>query len=362
MLDANNVHTIFSIEGAPPGTVIEVYQFQFKLAPEEAYKTSTDACTNLALPNGDAELDPFSPFPYQAPSYWPALIVAQDEDNLSNHFFRVFGRGRSYHNGIQWDSSIGCISNNAVYGIKFDYRVLAYEGDKTPSRNDRIELLLKIKRADNRDDWYTMATCYYTPDEIGSWKTCDTAYTIPSDAVREGDIQNQFIFQAATYVDYDLDNISIPQGSGPINAVTVDAAVDGKWGVGAELLITSHTQDWWQEQVRTITAIQASDETGFVDLFLNDTIKAPTTMKDSSLYATEVAILSRNIKVQGAEDDPDPLHGGHMIILHTPGDGQDIVGLEVTNMGQAGNLGRYVSNEITWILDNAFDVPCHLSI
>jgi len=29
------------------------------------------------------------------------------------------------------------------------------------------------------------------------------------------------------------------------------------------------------------------------------------------------------------------------MILATPGDGQDIVGLEVTNMGQAGNLGRY---------------------
>ena len=50
-----------------------------------------------------------------------------------------------------------------------------------------------------------------------------------------------------------------------------------------------------------------------------------------------------NIKIQGAEDDSDVLHGGHLMILATPGDGQDIVGLEVTNMGQAGNLGRYVS-------------------
>ena len=93
MLDATNVHTSFHFEGLPPGVAIEVYQFEFKLAPEEAYRTSSDVCTDLALPNGDAELDPMSPFPYQTPSWHPNLIVVQDEDNLSNHFFRVIGRG-----------------------------------------------------------------------------------------------------------------------------------------------------------------------------------------------------------------------------------------------------------------------------
>ena len=117
----------------------------------------------------------------------------------------------------------------------------------------------------------------------------------------------------------------------------------GKWDVGAEVLITSHTSSWNDEQVRKIAQIEASEESGYVNIVLDDTIKAPTTMNDDPRFVTEIAILDRNIRVQGADDDPDPLHGGHLIVLHTPGDGQDIVGLEVTNMGQAGNLGRYVS-------------------
>lgn len=338
MLDATNVHTSFHFEGVYPGIAIELYHFEFKLAPEEAYRTSSDVCTDLAPPNGDAELDPMSPFPYQTLAWLPNLFVVQDEENLSNHYFRVIGRGNSWHNGIQWDTALGCITNNAVYGVKFDYRLHASE-ENTPELTDSVRVRLKIKRADNSDSWYYMAKC--SPDEIGSWKTCDATFTIPSDAVREGDILNEIYFEMPPYLEYDVDNISFKKGSGPITAVTVDASVDGKWGVGAEVLITSHTQDWDDDQVRLITDVRASEEAGKVDIVFNESISPPTTMKDNSLYATEIAILSRNIKVQGADDDPDPLHGGHMIILHTPGGGQSIVGLEVTNMGQAGNLGRY---------------------
>ena len=158
-------------------------------------------------------------------------------------------------------------------------------------------------------------------------------------------MEYEIILETERTIDYDIDNISIVQTSGPINAIVVEDSVEEKWGVGAEVLITSHTNKWDEEQVRTVTKIESSDESGFVNIFLNATIRAPTTMKDDSMYATEVAILSRNIRIQGAKDDPDVLHGGHLMIMATPGDGQDVVGLEVLNMGQAGNLGRYVSSQ-----------------
>ena len=123
MLESTNIYSIFSFQGALPGVAIEIYEFEFKLAAEEAYRSPSDACPDLAPPNGDAELDPLSTFPYKADAYYTNVVVAQDEDNLSNHFFRISGRGYSYHNSLRWNTAIGCITSNAVYRVKVDYRL-----------------------------------------------------------------------------------------------------------------------------------------------------------------------------------------------------------------------------------------------
>jgi hypothetical protein len=208
-----------------------------------------------------------------------------------------------------------------------------------------------VKRENNKDYWYEMARCSASSSSSsgGGWNSCDELYTVPEDLVRNGDQKYEILMEVTKRVDYDIDNIKIVQTSGPINSIVVEDSVVGKWGVGAEVLLTSHTNRWDEEQVRTITGIEEAGDgdndqstpAGYVTLQLNSTIKAPTSIQDDPLYATEVAILSRNIRIQGAKDDPDPLHGGHLMVFLTPGNGQSIVGVEVTNMGQAGNLGRY---------------------
>ena len=343
MLNSENVYTTFSFEGSKPGVVIELYDFEFKLASPEAYRSVGDVCTDLAPPNGDAELDPKSPFPYKTDAWYTNMVVVQDQDtNLGNHYFRIHGRGNSHHNSARWDAAVGCMTTNAVYNIKADYRLHPDERVPNPE-NHGFRVRLKVKRADNKDSWYYMAICEDSEVEVGVWNTCEKVFTVPDGVVREGDLQYEIVLETDRYINYDVDNISIIQSTGPINAVVVEDSVAGKWDVGAEVLITSHTSRWNDEQVRKIAQIEASEESGYVNIVLDDTIKAPTTMNDDPRFVTEIAILDRNIRVQGADDDPDPLHGGHLIVLHTPGDGQDIVGLEVTNMGQAGNLGRYVS-------------------
>jgi hypothetical protein len=52
--------------------------------------------------------------------------------------------------------------------------------------------------------------------------------------------------------------------------------------------------------------------------------------------SAEVALLTRNIVIQGA---PEGLIGGHFIVYSTE-TSQVIVGLELFNMGQQGRLGR----------------------
>jgi G8 domain len=110
------------------------------------------------------------------------------------------------------------------------------------------------------------------------------------------------------------------------------------WAPGAEILITSHTRVWNEHLVRTIESI--STVSGKTALQLNETIVRPTTLVEDKNFATEVALLSRNVLIQGGSD-PSPWHGGHFMVHNTPAQRQWVQGVEFRNMGQQGLLGRY---------------------
>lgn len=124
-----------------------------------------------------------------------------------------------------------------------------------------------------------------------------------------------------------------------VDAIVIEDNVIDKWSEGAEILITSHTRVWNEQQVRTIKSV-APAESGYVRVELDSSIVRPTTWKDSQDFAVEVALLSRNIKFMGGYDS-NPDHGGHFMVMHTPDVDQRVEGVEVRNFGQQGNLGRY---------------------
>ena len=111
--------------------------------------------------------------------------------------------------------------------------------------------------------------------------------------------------------------------------------------MGAQVLVTSHTQRYDDEQVRTITSISSHSLPGYVVVELDSTILRPTTMLENPDFAVEVALLARNVVFEGADDDPNQLHGAHLIVFHTPLVKQKLEGVEFVNFGQQGNLGRY---------------------
>lgn len=116
--------------------------------------------------------------------------------------------------------------------------------------------------------------------------------------------------------------------------------VKGKWAIGAQILITSHTRIWNEHQQRTITKIVDSSVSGYVAVTLDSAIIRPTTIVESKEYAVEVALLSRNILLVGGTDTT-ARHGGHLMIMQTPNVVQSIIGLELRNFGQQGELGKY---------------------
>jgi G8 domain len=128
---------------------------------------------------------------------------------------------------------------------------------------------------------------------------------------------------------------------GPSNnpdTIYVPNSVLGKWGVGAEILITPHTRVWNENQVRIIKSVSLSDR--FAKIQLDSPILRPTTVSESGDFAVEVALLSRNIVFEGGSDKT-ARHGGHFMIMHTPTVIQTIDGVDLQNFGQQGNLGRY---------------------
>jgi hypothetical protein len=128
-------------------------------------------------------------------------------------------------------------------------------------------------------------------------------------------------------------------GAGRPTGIVVPTSVIGKWAPGAEILITSHTINYNDQQVRKITNITSIN--GGVLLGLNMSINRPTTLKDSADFAVEVALLSRNIVFEGSPDPINALHGGHFMVFRTPSVLQVIEGVEFVRFGQQGNLGRY---------------------
>ena len=122
--------------------------------------------------------------------------------------------------------------------------------------------------------------------------------------------------------------------------ILLPSAVKGRWAAGAQILITSHTRIWNEHQQRTITKVVDSSVKGYVALTLDSAIIRPTTLVESQEYAVEVALLSRNILLEGSTDTI-ARHGGHLMIMNTPSVLQSIIGLELRNFGQQGSLGRY---------------------
>ena len=129
------------------------------------------------------------------------------------------------------------------------------------------------------------------------------------------------------------------------DTVYLPKSIYGKWTSGAEVVITPHTSMWNATQVLSINFITPffSPNPDYVTVQFNESIVRPTTVVESPDFAVEVALLSRNIRLDSARDDTseEADQGGHLMISFTPNVVQTIEGVEISNFGQQGMIGRY---------------------
>ena len=116
-----------------------------------------------------------------------------------------------------------------------------------------------------------------------------------------------------------------------------------EWRIGDQIVVTATGDDMHEAEVREITAINGRTVTLNQGLFHTHFGEVQTFSNGTRTWKAdtraEVALLSRNIRIQGDEQSETTRFGGHIMVM----DGSEglISGVEMFRMGQEGILGRY---------------------
>ena len=107
-----------------------------------------------------------------------------------------------------------------------------------------------------------------------------------------------------------------------------------------ELNIVSDSYGGWYRHFKWLSD-SVSDTTGFiVKQGCTDQKFATEASPGEHMFAAEVANLRRKVIIKAQKDNPNDLHGAHLIVFKTSVK-QTISGGHFENFSQAGNIGQY---------------------
>ena len=142
----------------------------------------------------------------------------------------------------------------------------------------------------------------------------------------------------------DIDNISIRYHKGYVNTLIVSNNTASCWGPGSDVHIGTST--YFNEnklKPNGYTGVIDSIEDNFDGTLKIKLSEIPTIPILSTVYSlefkTDVALLSRNVKIYGAKGEESK--GAYMQVLHTPNISQLVFGVEFFNMGRLSELDRF---------------------
>jgi len=328
IIDTTALFQNFYVCGPEPGIDIAIDDIELSL-PQLDFPNKEEVC-NKMVSNGDAELGGH-PHPIQIYANPEAFLsIGVEEDG--NKFFKVKGRRETWA-GLQVPLNLECVEKFVVY--RYTARIWLQS-----ETEERVTFALKYSKPDGSAGFKVrpFGTCLPTSKYTG-WTTCSQPFMFTEEY--ENVTFADFFFRSENEEnDLWVDDLAIGLENTPVQGLVVPKSVVGCWGVGAQILTTSHTLSWKDAVVTEITNITMEGD--YALLTLNDTMQWHTTYKQSRLTAVEVCLLSRNVLIIGADDDvANEKHGGHFIILQSPGVVQVVEGVEFRRMGQQGNMGKY---------------------
>ena len=327
-LSPRNAFQVLQLRGAPARYNIYMDNVTFMLPPESLVPNPDDLCSNNLVLNGNAQASEIHPYPMKALG---GHLTVETSPDTGNRVFLVSRRKRNWDSLAYHLDAPSCVETGARFLVSARF----YAVSDVP-----VELVIKyhIKLRDGRAHSHTAAKC---PASRKIWKDCHSKFSIV-DTIEPADIEHvRFWFETvnAPTVDYMVDDFVIEKAKPPKAEILVSGkGIVDCWDEGAEIVITSHTTNTADSQVRRLVHPPIpTGRGGMVRLELDDSIALPVTKKhDEGLFPVEVALLSRNIRFESPEDTDDPLIGGHFLVLRTPNVVQRIQGIEIVNFGQQG--------------------------
>ena len=336
---SNNGETYLFIEGPNSSTDISIDDFLLELAPPSTYPDPDQVCVQL-IPNGDAESSSGgNTFPLFLSGGRAGVVT---DETTGNSFFRHSGR-YAWYNRLQTTINTGCVVEDVVYTIS----AKVWVHSDVPRQ---AEIVAGASQPDGTTNWSTLLLCPESTESSG-FVTCEMQLSFTPQHIAATAI-TLFIRprgDADSTVDWDDLSIEMTGFEEPdVVGLLVDPALvrdcwSDRISEGAEVLLTSHTLDFNDQQVVVASGMNATDGTISLASPFNNPMSGPGD------FTVEVALLSRRITLQASSDSGSSI-GGHFIVLHTPEVNQTIRGLEIKGFGQQGNLGRYVSDALSSLL------------
>jgi hypothetical protein len=185
------------------------------------------------------------------------------------------------------------------------------------------------------------------------WTTCTADFTATAHLTSASWVQLLILFPLNAKNDADFDNISVTFKAASQEGIDLLDAdnLNQCYTAGTEFMIPSDDLAFDSAQVSTLSAVQPL---GKVQIH-GDLTRVSTSIEDPD-FSSEFAMLSRNIKLKGDENNDI---GPTFIILSTPLVAQKVKGVEFIGFGQEGILGRNVSVFIV-VVTSLFDLTSRL--
>jgi len=341
-LGINVIGNIFALENNQPGTTLSMDEFAFELPSSKSFPNVNETCSELVV-NGNAESADgrgwsFYPMWSSRSGSWEPTITKETMGNgLVNKFYRANNR-KWYDDSIRFNMMKGCFVKAMTYWISLRVRVSSV----TPLS---YQVRISGPRADGSGSTNKFPLSCPAQSQADGWVSCSGPYVVEADFdLINDDIQFNVVFDSNvdkgpiwSVVDYD--DISMTFMTGPAEGLSVNKNVVSRWGSKADVHITSSTISNRDSQNAIIESVTANAN-GQATIKLQTGID--TVLSDNKVpgMGVEVALLSRNIKVEG-EAGGTALQGGYFQVFHTPGVVQTIEGVEFTNMGQQQGKNRF---------------------
>ncbi len=342
-LSPDNAFFSFLFHEPEPGVDITLDSFDFFLPSESSYPDPNALCDELVF-NGNAEGNGFNPYPFITTSSSEKLLVIEED---GNKFFRLANRN-DWRRSIEYKLDTTCLTRGVTYMISSRVRYRHSEG--FVGGYESYFWYIDFERASD-GVWKERKIVNCEPQSAADgWVTCSGVFIVDEEMAEsmEAELKMQIgNSRDGGKYDLDYDDISISYHQGYVDELVVDSDDVSCWGPGAETHITTATyystasekSNGFESQIAS--TVDNGDGTTIIQLDKATTLPI-ISEEDNSGYAVDIALLSRNVIVQG--ESGEDKKGGYMQVFHTSMIAQTIQGVEFKNMGRYAEVDKFVSD------------------